>query len=48
MNDKIDGALEDLEVAAEYVEGSYENGDYDAQMIRECVNRIREELANEH
>ena len=45
MNDEINGALEDLEKAAEFVE--QDGQQFDADMIRACVDTLREELGDE-
>ena len=44
-NDTITNALEDLETAAKYVE--QDGTEYDAKMIRACVDTLREELGDE-
>ena len=41
-NDTITNALDDLETAADYVE--QDGTEYDADMIRACVDTLREEL----
>lgn len=43
--DAITNALDDLETAADYVE--QDGLEYDAEMIRECVTTLREELGDE-
>jgi hypothetical protein len=42
MNDAIETALHDLEAAADYVER--DGTEYDAEMIRACVETLRGEL----
>jgi hypothetical protein len=42
MNQTVTNALDDLETAAEYVE--QDGTEYDAEMIRACVETLRGEL----